>query len=102
VLPAATRKLWKDVTGIEIIDGIGATEMLHIFISHDEAHAKPGATEPRPATGCGDERRRNPVPPGKVGRLAVKGPTAAAIRRRAPAQLRRMAGTTPATLPHGQ
>ena len=35
---------WKDATGIEIIDGIGATEMLHIFISHDEAHARPGAT----------------------------------------------------------
>src|SRR6266498_1593909 len=34
-LPAATRALWKDATGIEIIDGIGATEMLHIFISHD-------------------------------------------------------------------
>jgi 2-aminobenzoate-CoA ligase len=36
------RKLWKDATGIEIIDGIGATEMFHIFISHD-SHAKPGA-----------------------------------------------------------
>ena len=43
-LSAATRKLWKDSTGIEIIDGIGATEMFHIFISHDEAHARPGAT----------------------------------------------------------
>ena len=43
-LPASTRKLWKDATGIEIIDGIGATEMFHIFISHDEAHARPGAT----------------------------------------------------------
>ena len=43
-LPAATRALWKDATGIELIDGIGATELLHIFISHDEAHARPGAT----------------------------------------------------------
>src|SRR5438552_5041693 len=43
-LPAATRQQWKDVTGIEIIDGIGATEMFHIFISHDEAHARSGAT----------------------------------------------------------
>ena len=43
-LPASTRQLWKEATGIEIIDGIGATEMFHIFISHDEAHAKPGAT----------------------------------------------------------
>ena len=36
-LPAATRELWKELTGIEIIDGIGATEMLHIFISHRRA-----------------------------------------------------------------
>ena len=43
-LPAATRALWKEATGIEIIDGIGATEMFHIFISADEAHARPGAT----------------------------------------------------------
>jgi 2-aminobenzoate-CoA ligase len=76
-LPAATRKLWKDATGIEIIDGIGATEMFHIFISHDEAHAKPGATGTvvpgyRAAVMDADG---NPVPAGKVGRLAVKGPT---------------------------
>ena len=44
VLPAATRALWNEATGIELIDGIGATEMLHIFISADEAHARPGAT----------------------------------------------------------
>ena len=43
-LPAATRALWREATGIELIDGIGATEMLHIFISADEAHARPGAT----------------------------------------------------------
>ena len=43
-LPAATRKLWKDATGIEIIDGIGATELLHIFISHGDDDARPGAT----------------------------------------------------------
>src|SRR5204863_3600945 len=43
-LPAATRALWKDATGIELIDGIGATELLHIFISADENDARPGAT----------------------------------------------------------
>ena len=43
-LPAATRTLWREATGIEMIDGIGATEMLHIFISADEAQARPGAT----------------------------------------------------------
>ena len=76
-LPASTRQLWKEATGIEIIDGIGATEMLHIFISHDEAHAKPGATG-RPIPGyvaCVMDGDGNPLPPGNVGLLAVKGPT---------------------------
>ena len=76
-LPAATRALWKQATGIEIIDGIGATEMLHIFISHDEAAARPGATG-RPVPGYQArivDDQGHPVPPGTVGRLAVKGPT---------------------------
>jgi 2-aminobenzoate-CoA ligase len=76
-LPAATRQLWKDATGIELIDGIGATEMLHIFISHDEAHAKPGATG-KPVAGyqaCVMDDAGHPLPAGQVGRLAVKGPT---------------------------
>ena len=76
-LPAATRALWKDATGIELIDGIGATELLHIFISHDEAHARPGATgKPIPGyRACVMDSTGHPLPPGKVGRLAVKGPT---------------------------
>lgn len=77
VLPAATRALWKDATGIEIIDGIGSTELLHIFISHDEAHARPGATGtvvPGYQARVVDDLLR-PLPPGEVGRLAVKGPT---------------------------
>jgi 2-aminobenzoate-CoA ligase len=76
-LSASTRALWKTATGIEIIDGIGATEMLHIFISHDEAHARPGATgvvvPGYRACVMGDDGR--PLAPGNVGRLAVKGPT---------------------------
>jgi len=76
-LPAATRALWKQTTGIEIIDGIGSTEMFHIFISADEAHAKPGATGlPVPgyrAIVVDDDFHE--VPRGTVGRLAVKGPT---------------------------
>ena len=76
-LPASTRALWKDATGFELIDGIGATEMLHIFISADEEHARPGATgKPVPgykAEVVGDDG--NPVPPGTVGSLRVKGPT---------------------------
>jgi 2-aminobenzoate-CoA ligase len=43
-LPAATRQLWLDSTGINLIDGIGSTEMLHIFISADETQARGGAT----------------------------------------------------------
>ena len=76
-LPAATRALWKQATGIELIDGIGSTEMLHIFISADETQARPGATGlPVPgyrAAVLGDDGRE--LPPGQVGRLAVKGPT---------------------------
>ncbi|MDQ6619925.1 MAG: AMP-binding protein [Pseudomonadota bacterium] len=76
-LPAATRALWKEATGIEIIDGIGSTELLHIFISHDEANARPGATgKPVPGyVACVMDDHGQPLPPGKVGRLAVKGPT---------------------------
>ena len=76
-LPATTRALWKQATGIELIDGIGSTELLHIFISHDEAGARPGATG-KPVPGYRarivDEEGRE-VPPGTVGRLAVQGPT---------------------------
>ena len=76
-LPAATRALWKEATGIEIIDGIGATEMLHIFISADEAHARPGATGTVVPgyRACVIDGAGRPLPPGTVGRLAVKGPT---------------------------
>ena len=76
-LPAATRALWRQVTGLELIDGIGATELLHIFISADEAHARPGATGV-PVPGYRAEvvdEYGVPVPPGTVGRLRVKGPT---------------------------
>jgi 2-aminobenzoate-CoA ligase len=76
-LPAATRALWKQATGIELIDGIGATEMLHIFISHDEAHARPGATGTVVPgyVACVLDEQGQPQPAGQVGRLAVKGPT---------------------------
>jgi 2-aminobenzoate-CoA ligase len=76
-LPAATRQLWKDATGIDIIDGIGSTELLHIFISHDEAHARPGATgTPVPGyRACVMDGEGHPLPRGQVGDLAVQGPT---------------------------
>ncbi len=76
-LPAATRKLWKDATGIEIIDGIGSTEMFHIFISATEHQARGGATgfvvPGYEARVINDEGHA--LPPGRVGRLAVRGPT---------------------------
>ena len=76
-LPASTRALWKSATGIELIDGIGATEMLHIFISADEAHARPGATGvavPGYRAEVVDDNNE-PVPTGTIGQLRVKGPT---------------------------
>ena len=76
-LPDATRQLWKQATGIEIIDGIGATEMIHIFISHTPEQTRRGATGyaiPGYRARIVDDAG-NPLPPGRIGRLAVKGPT---------------------------
>ncbi|HEY2976823.1 MAG TPA: AMP-binding protein, partial [Burkholderiaceae bacterium] len=76
-LPAATRALWKQACGIELIDGIGSTELLHIFISATEAQARGGATGvPVPGyRACLLDDQGREVPRGQVGRLAVKGPT---------------------------
>lgn len=76
-LPAATRTQWRDATGIELIDGIGATEMLHIFIAADEAHARAGATGlvVPGYRACVMDEHGQPAPVGQIGRLAVKGPT---------------------------
>jgi len=76
-LPDATRQLFKEASGIEIIDGIGATEMIHIFISHTPERVRRGATGyaiPGYAAKVIDETGK-PCAPGVVGRLAVKGPT---------------------------
>jgi len=76
-LPKPTFELWQETTGVRILDGIGATEMLHIFIAAAEADIRPGATgTPVPgykAQVIDDDGQ--PVPAGTVGRLAVKGPT---------------------------
>jgi 2-aminobenzoate-CoA ligase len=76
-LPLPTFEAWQQRTGLYIIDGIGATEMLHIFISAAEDGIRPGATG-RPIPGyramvVDDDMR--PLPPGEIGRLAVRGPT---------------------------
>src|SRR5207342_2323953 len=76
-LPAGTWQAFKEATGIAIIDGIGATEMLHIFISAAGDDIRPGSTG-RAVPGYlatvvdGDGQE---LPPGQAGRLAVKGPT---------------------------
>jgi len=76
-LPDATRQAFKQASGIEIIDGIGSTEMIHIFISHLPERAKRGATGyavPGYTATVLDENGK-PCAPDTIGRLAVKGPT---------------------------
>jgi 2-aminobenzoate-CoA ligase len=76
-LPVATRTMWENATHVPIIDGIGSTEMLHIFIASSGAAIRPGATgTPVPGyVACVLDDEGRPLPPGQVGRLAVKGPT---------------------------
>ena len=76
-LPKATYDAWLEATGLKIMDGIGATEMLHIFIGSPEADIRPGATgkvvpgyQAKVIDDSGQE-----VAPGTIGRLAVRGPT---------------------------
>jgi 2-aminobenzoate-CoA ligase len=76
-LPDATRQLWKEATGIEMLDGIGATEMFHIFISAAGADVRPGAigkVVPGYVAKVVDDRGTE-VPRGDIGKLAVIGPT---------------------------
>ena len=76
-LPDATRQLWKEASGIEMLDGIGATEMFHIFISSPPESVRRGAigqVVPGYEAHIVDDQG-NPLPRGTVGRLAVRGPT---------------------------
>ena len=76
-LPKATSDAWYAATGLRLIDGIGATEMIHIFIAARPEAVRPGATgKPLPgyeACVLGPDDR--PLPSGSSGRLAVRGPT---------------------------
>ena len=76
-LPLATFNKWKDATGIEIIDGIGSTEILHIFISSSGKDVRPGSTGRvvRGYEACILDEAGNVLPPGTIGHLAVRGPT---------------------------
>ncbi len=76
-LPKSVWEDFHDATGIAIIDGIGSTEMLHIFIASADEDIRPGSTG-RPVPGYRAEvqdQDGNTVPDGKPGRLAVQGPT---------------------------
>ncbi len=76
-LPAPVYEEWMAKTGKPMLDGIGATEMLHIFLTNRFEDHRPGCTG-RPVTGyqariVGDDMAE--LPRGEVGRLAVRGPT---------------------------
>ncbi|MEQ5841975.1 AMP-binding protein [Paraburkholderia acidicola] len=76
-LPDSTRELWRNASGIEMIDGIGGTELIHIFISSEGANVRPHAIG-RAIPGytvCAVDDDMQPVPPGQIGKLAVRGPT---------------------------
>ncbi len=76
-LPAPVFEEWTAKTGKPILDGIGATEMLHIFLSNRFGTAKPAATG-TPVTGYEAkvvDDDMNEKPAGEVGKLAVRGPT---------------------------
>ncbi|WP_321953520.1 AMP-binding protein [Paraburkholderia bannensis] len=76
-LPQGTRDLWRAATGIEMIDGIGGTEMIHIFVSSAGGEVRPGSigrAVPGYVVQALDDALQ-PVPPGMTGNLAVRGPT---------------------------
>ncbi|MEU9480847.1 AMP-binding protein [Streptomyces sp. NPDC048191] len=75
-LPAATWRAWHERTGVRVINGIGATELLHIFVSAADEHIRPGTTGvPVPGWQARvQDAHGEPVPDGEPGLLAVRGP----------------------------
>ncbi|MFF2064696.1 AMP-binding protein [Streptomyces sp. NPDC058200] len=75
-LPGATWQAWHERTGLRIINGIGATELLHIFVSAADEAIRPGTTGvPVPGWQARVvDARGMPVPDGEPGLLAVRGP----------------------------
>ena len=75
-LSASTWKAWRELTGLSIINGIGATELLHIFVSAADEAIRPGTTGvPVPGWQAGVvDAAGVPVPDGEPGLLAVRGP----------------------------
>jgi len=80
-LPAEVWRRWKDAFGLIILDGVGSTEMLHIYCSNRLGDVRPGSSG-KPVPGyelkiLDDDR--GPVPPGEAGDLYVKGDSALAL-----------------------
>ena len=77
-LPLPTFEAWRAATGLPIIDGLGSTEMIHIFVSAAGDDIRPGATgKAIPGyRACILDDDGNPVATGKIGNLAIRGPTA--------------------------
>jgi 2-aminobenzoate-CoA ligase len=76
-LPLPIWEAWRAKTGLEIMDGIGSTEMLHIFIGSPDGRIRGGSTGqavPGYMAEIHDDDG-NELPPNTIGRLAVKGPT---------------------------
>ena len=80
-LPPDVGRRWLEHTGLEILDGLGSTEMLHIFLSNQPGSVRYGTTG-KPVPGYDirlvDEENQ-PVPKGEIGELQVAGPTSAAL-----------------------
>jgi benzoate-CoA ligase len=80
-LPPDVGRRWLEHTGVDILDGLGSTEMLHIFLSNRPGEVRYG-TSGKPVPGYGirlvDEENQ-PVPKGEIGELQVAGPTSAAF-----------------------
>jgi 2-aminobenzoate-CoA ligase len=76
-LPQSTFEAFYAATGVQIVDGIGSTEMLHIFVSATPGEIRPGSTgtEVPGYRAVILDAEGKPVPDGTPGRLAVKGPT---------------------------
>lgn len=76
-LPLKVWEDWYEATGLKIIDGIGSTEILHIFISSNEENIRKGATGKaiRGYEACIVDSQGNEITDGSPGRLAVRGIT---------------------------
>jgi 2-aminobenzoate-CoA ligase len=77
-LPKPIYEKWKAKYGVDLLDGIGSTEMLHIFVSNRPGDVVGGATG-KPVPGYEAkiiDENGNDLPPNTPGLIAIKGPTA--------------------------